>query len=162
MIKKIKSFFKNFFKKVLVFGIILLILNTIRLEWRNSRLEGKIGYLEADQIDIAELEAKVIKLQAKLDIAEYNAMSNTKKISSEYEKILKDIFWGDGIYLPEDKSINFYSDVTCQQKIKKGTLKFLSDRWLEYDRANGYVVFIYWSTKGPVYATEKLTFKKVS
>lgn len=149
MKKLIKIFIKLLF--------VLLVINTIRLQWRNSILESRWQNRQEDFLTIATQKNTIIKLQGELESLKFK-LSNSDD-SCIYKNVIENIFTKKGIYIPVDKTVKFYTKPDCKRKSvwSKKKKNFVSPIWIEYesdDNDDNTVVYLYWSTEGPVYATD--------
>lgn len=150
---------KNFIKIFIKIFFVLLVINTIRLQWRNSILESRWQNRQEDFQIIQEQKSQLSKLKGELESLKFKLSNSDSEDSCIYKNVIEDIFTKKGIYIPTDKNVRFYTKPDCNKKSvwSKKQIHFISPIWIEYERDENdenTVMYLYWSTEGPVYATD--------
>ena len=177
--RTLKNVLRNW--KKLLFGVLVLIITY--QSWKIGYLEKQKVYVyqhsefddnntkseqdssyESSGTDIVDDKIVDDKSELELDLElkneeieelkqEIEALKSIKNKASD--KVLSDIFWDIGKYVPKDK-ITFFDSPSCDITIKPSF--FFSRRWIFYDRKNEYEVYAYLSDVGYVYATSQVSF----
>lgn len=145
---------KKFKKIFTILLLVLLVINTIRLQWRNSILESRWQNRQEDFQIIKKQKDNILKLKGELESLKFK-LSNSEEDSCIYKNVIEDIFTKKGIYIPTDKKVRFYTKPDCNEKSvwNKKQKHFVSPIWIEYESDNA-VVYLYWSTEGPRYSID--------
>ena len=106
--------------------------------------------------EIDSLNAKVSDLtkkngNLKTKVNELKTSISDQDIS---DKILNAVFWDKEGDFVADENAKFYTDMNCTKSAGK-SLTFNTDIWLEFERANGYTLYIYHSKNGYVFSPNK-------
>ncbi len=157
-------------KKIRILLVIVLVLAGLALsswrEWKISFLKDKNDYLlaekeqletEKEQLETEKEQLETENKKIKAENKKLKKVIEMKDEDSMYKKVLNDIFWRHGKYIPP-KDAMFYSNPGCNTPIFCN--EFITNIWIFYQRFNNYEVYTYWSTKGFVYSPHQISFEK--